>query len=225
MSSDRRGQAQSALGAVRARHDAIQNIEKTIIELNQLFQDLDAIVVQQEPAIQATEQNAEQARDDVNKATEHTERAVDKARSARKKKWWCLLIVGMLSIPGKEDYINGCHTKYSIVILLAILGGVLGWAFSPVSTLSLSKLFRFLLHLLTSTRVVPLVATAVTTTTISGLSAFGNIYSSASGRHGNSHHSFSTCWSKLVLAQSFYLGHFIYLWYLARYPARLVRCM
>ena len=112
MSSDRRGQAQSALGAVRARHDAIQNIEKTIIELNQLFQDLDTIVVQQEPAVQATEQNAEHVRDDVNNATEQTGIAVETARSARKKKWWCLLIVGMLLTPGKKNHITGCYSNY-----------------------------------------------------------------------------------------------------------------
>ena len=96
MSSDRRGQAQSALGAVRARHDAIQNIEKTIIELNQLFQDLDVIVVQQEPAVQVIEERAEEAHDNVKKATDSTGQAVEKARSRRRKKWWCLLIVGML---------------------------------------------------------------------------------------------------------------------------------
>ena len=99
MSSDRRGQAQSALGAVRARHDAIQNIEKTIIELSQLFQDLDAIVVQQESVVQEVESKAVETSDNVGKANEATAGAVTKARSARRKKWWCLLIVGKLSEP------------------------------------------------------------------------------------------------------------------------------
>ena len=96
LSSDRRGQAQSALGAVRARHDAIQNIEKTMIELAQLFQDLDAIVVQQEPMVENIEQRAEEAHGNVTKANEEIQQATVKARSRRRKKWWCLLIVGKL---------------------------------------------------------------------------------------------------------------------------------
>jgi hypothetical protein len=81
------------LGAVRARHDAIQNIEKTMIELAQLFQDLDAIVVQQEPMVQNIEQRGEEVHDNVVQGNQKIESAIEKARSRNRKKWWCVLIV------------------------------------------------------------------------------------------------------------------------------------
>lgn len=112
MSSDRRGQAQSALGAVRARHDAIQNIEKTMIELAQLFQDLDAIVVQQDPAVQVIEDRAGEAHGNVVKANEEIAQANNKARSRRRKKWWCLLIVGVWL----NSFQNNIALEYRLII-------------------------------------------------------------------------------------------------------------
>ena len=90
--SDRRGQSQTALRSVQQRHDAIQQIERTMIELAQLFQDLDAIVVQQEPMIANIEEKAEETNTHMVSANEHLGVATEKARSARRKKWWCLLI-------------------------------------------------------------------------------------------------------------------------------------
>jgi len=90
--SDRRGQAQTTLRNVQQRHDAIQQIERTMLELAQLFQDLDAIVVQQEPMIANIEEKAEETHTNMVGANEHLGVATDKARSARRKKWWCLLI-------------------------------------------------------------------------------------------------------------------------------------
>lgn len=94
MNSDRRGQAQSTLRNVQQRHDAIQQIEKTMIELQQLFQDLDAIVVQQEPMVQNIEQKAEETNTHMVAGNTEVGKAVKSARAARKKKWICLGIVG-----------------------------------------------------------------------------------------------------------------------------------
>ena len=94
MNADRRGQAQSTLRNVQQRHDAIQQIERTMLELQQLFQDLDAIVVQQEPLIQNIEQKAEETNTHLEAGNVHVAKAVDSARAARKKKWICLGIVG-----------------------------------------------------------------------------------------------------------------------------------
>lgn len=93
LSANRSGQAQSTLRNVQQRHDAIQQIERTMIELAQLFQDLDAIVVQQEPLIARIEEKAEETNTHMVSANEHLGVATEKARSARRKKWWCLLIV------------------------------------------------------------------------------------------------------------------------------------
>lgn len=77
---------------VRARHDEIQKIERDFVELAQLFHDLDAIVVQQEVPVTQIEQGATDAHENVNKGNEQMDGAIKSARSARRKKWWCLLI-------------------------------------------------------------------------------------------------------------------------------------
>lgn len=99
LNADRRGQAQSTLRNVQQRHDAVQQIERTMMELAQLFQDLDAIVVQQEPLIANIEEKAEETNTHMVSANEQLGVATDKARSARRKKWYCLgLCIAILLI-------------------------------------------------------------------------------------------------------------------------------
>lgn len=93
LSSDRRGQAQSSLRNVKERHDAIQKIERQMVELAELFTDLDAIVVQQEPLVTDIERKGEEVHENVVKANVEIGGAIEKARSRNRKKWWCLLIV------------------------------------------------------------------------------------------------------------------------------------
>lgn len=94
INSDRRGQAGNVAQAVRGRHDAIQKIERDMMELAQMFQDLDALVVQQEAAVTQIEQRGEEVTDHAAKANTELDGAVKKARAARKKKWICLGIAG-----------------------------------------------------------------------------------------------------------------------------------
>ncbi|KAI1186823.1 t-SNARE [Nemania serpens] len=90
--TNRTGQASSVLGAVRARHNELQRIEKTLMELASLFQDLAVLVEQQEvPVIQA-EQNAENTTKYIDQGNQHVKKGIISARNARKWKWWCLLI-------------------------------------------------------------------------------------------------------------------------------------
>ena len=93
-SSTRRGLAETTLSNVRNRHTAIQKIEQDMMELAQLFQDMEALVVQQEPAVNQIEQKGEEVNDHVTKANVELDGAVKKARAARRKKWICLGIVG-----------------------------------------------------------------------------------------------------------------------------------
>jgi syntaxin 1B/2/3 len=95
MQSDRRGQARAVLSAVQDRHAAIQKIEQQMIELAQLFQDMDTLVVQQEEQIVQIEQKGEEVVENLNKGNVELGGAVKSARAARKKKWICLGIVGM----------------------------------------------------------------------------------------------------------------------------------
>lgn len=64
-----------------------------MVELAHLFQDMEAAVVQQEDPIKHIDDNAADTVIHVNKGNEQLGGAVDKARSARRKKWICLGIV------------------------------------------------------------------------------------------------------------------------------------
>lgn len=93
LSTDRRGQSQSALQHVQERHNAIQHLEKSLIELSQLFQELDVITIQQGHAIQAVEIHTDDTQNNVLEANVQLDGAIDRARAARKKKWICFGIV------------------------------------------------------------------------------------------------------------------------------------
>jgi len=98
MNSNRRGEAQSTLNAVRARHEAIQNIERTMIELAELFQDLDTIVMQQDEAIQQIQEKAEEAQTNIIEANKELDQGIVSARGARKKKWICLCLTILILV-------------------------------------------------------------------------------------------------------------------------------
>jgi syntaxin 1B/2/3 len=98
MNSGRQGQANSTLRNVQARHDAIQQIQRTLEELAQLFQDLDQMIVEQEPMVEQIAQKAEETHEHVQAGNVHLDKGVVSARGARKKKWICLGIVGKSAI-------------------------------------------------------------------------------------------------------------------------------
>ncbi|KAF4125210.1 syntaxin 1B/2/3 [Geosmithia morbida] len=90
MNSDRQGRARAALSAVQDRHDALVKIEQQMVELAQLFQDMDTLVVQQEEAVVQIEQKGEEVVDNLDKGNQEIGVAVNTARATRKKKWICL---------------------------------------------------------------------------------------------------------------------------------------
>lgn len=69
-----------------------------MIELAQLFQDLDQIVQQQEPMVAHIEAKGEEIHENVVQANTEISGAIDKARSRNRKKWWCLLVVLLIII-------------------------------------------------------------------------------------------------------------------------------
>ena len=99
LQSDRRGQSRSALNAVQNRHEAIQKIEQQMIELAELFQDMEALVVQQEAAVTNIEMKGEEVVENMDKGTQEIGAAIKSARNARKWKWWCLGICGTSYVP------------------------------------------------------------------------------------------------------------------------------
>jgi syntaxin 1B/2/3 len=97
MDRDRLNRAQTTLSANKSRHKDIQDIEKEMIVLAQLFQDMEALVIQQDTAIQNIEQQGERVVENVEGANVHIEGAITSARGARKKKFICLGIASKFS--------------------------------------------------------------------------------------------------------------------------------
>ena len=96
LKSNRSGQASSVLGAVRARHNDIQRIEKTMSELALLFNQLNEMVVYQEPQVARIEEQTHQVTDDTTQANKQLDSGIASARRARKLKWWTLLVVVLI---------------------------------------------------------------------------------------------------------------------------------
>jgi syntaxin 1B/2/3 len=93
LKTNRSATANTVLGAVRARHNDIQKIEKTMMELNQLMEDLATAVVLQDAPIQQTEQHTQNVKDDTEAGNVQLDKGIASARRARKLKWWCFFIV------------------------------------------------------------------------------------------------------------------------------------
>jgi len=91
-SSTRYGESRAAYREVQERHEDIRKIERTLAELAQLFNDMDVLVNQQEDVINAIETSAAQVQKDTEAGLGQTEKAVEHARSARRKRWFCFLL-------------------------------------------------------------------------------------------------------------------------------------
>ncbi|KAK3391530.1 putative snare protein [Sordaria brevicollis] len=90
MQNNRVGEARAVLSAVQDRHKALQRIEQQMVELAQLFEQLNTLIVEQDVKIQAIEQTSEEVVDNLDKGNEEIAVAVQTARATRKKKWMCL---------------------------------------------------------------------------------------------------------------------------------------
>ncbi|EJT80699.1 hypothetical protein GGTG_00693 [Gaeumannomyces tritici R3-111a-1] len=102
---NRAAQGRAVLGAVRARHNELKQIEQSIVELAAMFNDLDTLVLQQAPMIAEIEQKAEDTVQNLDQGNAQVAKGAELAKNRRKLKWWCLGI--------------------SIVIVIAILIAVL----------------------------------------------------------------------------------------------------
>ncbi|KAI0709432.1 t-SNARE [Earliella scabrosa] len=98
MNSNRYGDARSAYRDVQERHRDIKNIEKTLTELAQLFNDMSILVEQQDEQITAINDTIKEVEKDVETGLNYTNKAVDSARAARKKRWICFVITLILIV-------------------------------------------------------------------------------------------------------------------------------
>ncbi|KAF3760558.1 hypothetical protein M406DRAFT_103382 [Cryphonectria parasitica EP155] len=94
--TNRTGQASAVLGNVRARHLELLNIERSITELVQLIQDLDTMVIQQDPVVKQVEEQTGNAVTHMEEGNKQIDVATKHARNRRKLKWWCTLIVVLI---------------------------------------------------------------------------------------------------------------------------------
>lgn len=98
VNSNRYGEAKSAYREVQERHEDIMRIERTITELAQLFNDMSILVEQQDEQINTIEATAATVEKDTEAGLGYTEKAVESARAARKKRWICFGILIVLLI-------------------------------------------------------------------------------------------------------------------------------
>ncbi|KAG7092970.1 hypothetical protein E1B28_009271 [Marasmius oreades] len=103
MNSDRYGDSRAAYREVQERHQEIRQIEQTLAELAQLFNDMSVLIAEQDEAIKTIETQATKVAEDTEAGLRHTEKGVEHARAARKKRWICffltliiLIIVGIV---------------------------------------------------------------------------------------------------------------------------------
>ncbi|KAJ6265047.1 Syntaxin-1B [Drechslerella dactyloides] len=96
--------AKAAVNEVRSRYNEIQKIEQTMVELSELFEQLNQLVWAQETEVEQIKKDGEDAEANLGEAVQHLDAAIVSSASARKKKWWLFLI---------------------LVIILAIIGVVI----------------------------------------------------------------------------------------------------
>ena len=98
LKTNRTATANTVLGNVRARHNDIQKIERTMIELQALMEDLASTIQLQDTQIQQTEQHTEQVKHDTEAGNVQLTKGIEHARRARKMKWWCFGIVVIILV-------------------------------------------------------------------------------------------------------------------------------
>ncbi len=98
LNANRRGEAKTALAEVQARHQELMQLEKTMAELAQLFNDMEEMVVEQQENSEVIDKHVEEAQQDVEQGVGHTNKAVKSARAARRKKLWCWGIVFVIFV-------------------------------------------------------------------------------------------------------------------------------
>lgn len=85
---------------MRARHNELLNIERSITELADIMQDLDTMIIQQEPLIERAQEQTDNAVQHLEEGNKEIDKAQESARRRRKLKWICfgitvLIILGI----------------------------------------------------------------------------------------------------------------------------------
>ncbi|KAF9113685.1 Plasma membrane t-SNARE, secretory vesicle fusion [Mortierella sp. AM989] len=105
-------QARDALNSVQDRQREINKLQESIVELAQLYTQLEHLISDQDHTFQEIEGNVTRAEIDIENGKSHVIVALGSARSARRKQWMCLGIVLL------------------IIVIILIIGAIQGW-FTP----------------------------------------------------------------------------------------------
>ncbi|KAF9185553.1 Plasma membrane t-SNARE, secretory vesicle fusion [Haplosporangium sp. Z 11] len=102
-------QAMAALNSVQSRQRELHRLQESIVELAQLYKQLEHLVADQDIAFQEIEASVNRAESDIEKGHGQVHLALKDGISARKKKWMALGIVVL------------------IIIIILIIGAAQGW--------------------------------------------------------------------------------------------------
>lgn len=81
---------------MRARHNELLDIERSINELVIMIQDLDTMIIQQAPAVQAAEEHTNNVVNDLEGGNKQIDTGIKHALKTRKWKWICSGIVVLI---------------------------------------------------------------------------------------------------------------------------------
>lgn len=128
MQNTRSGQAKAVLTEVQTRHDDIKRIQKTILELAQLFEDMQMMVEQQGETLDVIEQNAEDTQKDIEQGDKHINRAIVLARSTRAVSFLDLFMSGIpvcakTILTDRKNGVVSLLLSFSVLSLLFLFGG------------------------------------------------------------------------------------------------------
>lgn len=105
-----RGQIMDTISEIQERHDAVKEIEKSLLDLHQVFLDMAALVEAQGHQLNDIESHVAHANSFVRRGTEELETAREYQKSSRK--WYCMAIllgtvlVAILLLPFLTTVIN-----------------------------------------------------------------------------------------------------------------------
>ncbi|OJD33237.1 snare domain-containing protein [Diplodia corticola] len=92
LQSNRSAHANSVLGSVRARHNDLQRIEKSMEELAELFIQLNEQVVLQEPQVQRTEEQTENVLEQGKQAHVELDKGIEHIKRRNRLRRWTLFV-------------------------------------------------------------------------------------------------------------------------------------
>ncbi len=100
---------------VRARNKELQKLVNGVAQLNQIFQDMSLLVATQQDLINEVEYTQEEVIEDHKNANEQLAQAYNHQKSARRKKFWCIMLL-------------------VVIILIIVLSIILGLVLRPRPT-------------------------------------------------------------------------------------------